>query len=512
MIRILLVALAYGALAKLSFLTALSTSPAGPALAWLPTGFAVGAVLRWGYRVWPGILLGSLLNAFPRTAGYGAILGFALANTLDPLLAAWLPRRLLRRELDLSCTLDATVFILCAIFGGSLFSATLGTGTILAAGMATVGPAWVSWLVWWVSDFLGVLIVAPVMVGSELISRCSARPAAWGEIAAGCLVSAALLAFIFSMPLGRDTLHFVYWLIPCVIWLSFRGGYRVASSAMCLLSLVVVGVTAQGSGPFLGATAYESFLYVQSFLSVVTVLSLLLTAAVSERGRAIRDRDDFILLASHELRTPLTALGIQAHFLGNLEEHGGLTRLSDKERRELLRINQKEVRRLSSLVEDLLEGARVVAGQLTLQRSIVDLREVVDEALHGLAQQAAEKGVQVTVKGGPVTGRWDRRKLGFVARSLVSNALKHGEGRPVEVQLDRTAGKAVLSVADHGPGIPPQARARIFQRFGREAEVRQRSGLGQSLFVSRAVARAHGGELSLRSGGDVTVFRLELPL
>lgn len=511
--KILATALIYFALAKLSFLTALPASPAGPSLIWLPTGFAVAALLRWGYRVWPGVALGSLLNSFPNTTGLGGVLGFLLANTADPLLAVWLPRKLMRRELDLSCTWDVTVFLLCVVFGSSALSASIGCLTILLSGMGMDASLLVTWLVWWVSDFLGVFLLAPMLALREHVPHCTDRPASWAEIAAGSVMGAGLLAFGFTMPLGANTLHFVYWLTPFVIWLAFRGGYFIATKGVFLLAVAVVAGTSQNVGPFVGGTIYESFLFVQAFLTVVVVLSLLLTASVSERGRAIKDRDDFILLASHELKTPLTALGIQAHFLHELEEKGELEKLTSERRRELLKINNKEVRRLSGLVEDLLESARIAGGRLTLRPSLVSLREVVNAALRDQADELAGSGSEVSVRGDSVTGNWDRRKLGYVVRAMLANALKHGEGNPISVAIEQRGANAVLLVADQGAGISEADQDRIFHRFVRLTELRSFGGLGQGLFIACAIVKAHGGSIKVSSAlGKGTVMRVELPV
>lgn len=512
-LRCLAVGLVYVLLAKVSFLMVLPSAPVGPSLAWLPTGFAVAAVLIEGYGVWPGILLGSLLNAFPQTEAWPGIMGFALANTIDPMVAAWLPQRILGKEINFKCTRDVTVFIVVVIFVSSAISATIGTFTLLEVGGAVIGSAETTWLVWWVSDFLSVLLLAPMLMTWLHRSRFAPPRANWTERLLGAFWGAAMLFFIFKMPLGRNTLHFVYWIIPFVIWLGFRLEIRGATTGIFLLAALVVGATSYGVGPFIGDTTQESFLYVQSFLTVIAVLGLLLAAAVNEREAAIQVRDDFFLLAAHELKTPLTILGMQSYFLRNLVEKNELERLSPARRVEMVRINSKEIKRLIDLVEDLLAGARIVAGNLAISPEEMELQDLVAAVVHDYAPELQDSKVSAEVKGTAVRGFWDRKKLYFVVKTLLTNAIKFGAGKPVEIALQQSGSWVTLSVEDHGMGIAKEQQKKIFERFGHCAHLQYFGGLGQGLFISKAIIIAHRGEIRVESElGKGTKFTVKLPL
>ncbi|MGZ3694387.1 MAG: MASE1 domain-containing protein, partial [Bdellovibrionota bacterium] len=315
-LKCLAIAVIYFLLARISYLTTLPAHVInGPALAWLPTGFAVAAILVEGYWIWPGIMLGSLLSAFPSIETWPGIAGFVLADTIDPLLATWLPRRILGREFDLCCGWDVTVFILVVAFGSSVFSATVGSIAVILAHGNDAGIFWQTFIVWWVSDFLSVLIFAPFLLAWSHKLNTPAEAAGKAELFIGAGICAGMIYFIFSMPLGKDTGNFIYWLIPLVIWLGFRAGRRGVSTGIFLLAVITIVATSLGKGPFVEASIEESFLYVQSFLTVISILGLLLTAALGERTKAIQDRDNFFLLASHELNTPLTVLGMQSCFI-----------------------------------------------------------------------------------------------------------------------------------------------------------------------------------------------------
>src|SRR5690606_30850827 len=98
-----------------------------------------------------------------------------------------------------------------------------------------------------------------------------------------------------------------------------------------------------------------------------------------------------------------------------------------------------------------------------------------------------------------LVGRWDRLRLDQVVNNLVSNAIKFGSGKPVEVSLEQQGSRAVLSVRDHGIGIAPEHQARIFERFERAVSMHNYGGFGLGLWIARQVVEALGGEIRVTS-------------
>ena len=109
-------------------------------------------------------------------------------------------------------------------------------------------------------------------------------------------------------------------------------------------------------------------------------------------------------------------------------------------------------------------------------------------------------------------GPLDRVRLGQVVTNLLQNAARYGQGRPVEVRVEHAGGVASLLVVDHGMGIAPEDRARIFEKFERAVSARQFGGLGLGLWISRQIVEAHGGRILVEDtpGGGAT-FKVELP-
>ncbi|WP_437545755.1 ATP-binding protein [Sorangium sp. So ce367] len=225
---------------------------------------------------------------------------------------------------------------------------------------------------------------------------------------------------------------------------------------------------------------------------------------------ATRLRDEFLLIASHELRTPVTSLQLSIQSLGQR-----LSRGMDAERvRSAVALSGRQIKRLSNLVDMLLDVSRIQAGRLELDRAPVDLRELVAEIVAQLGDQLAQSGSTLAVRAEqPITGWWDRYRLEQVVTNLLTNAIKFGERAPIEITITAEGGVARLSVADHGLGIPAEVRTQLFERFRRGVSSRNYGGLGLGLYIARTIVEAHGGRIHLSSEvGQGSTFCVELPL
>ncbi|XYI04125.1 ATP-binding protein [Sorangium sp. So ce1128] len=221
---------------------------------------------------------------------------------------------------------------------------------------------------------------------------------------------------------------------------------------------------------------------------------------------AIHLRDEFLLIASHELRTPVTTLQLSIESLGQ-----GLSRGMDIERmRSAIARSGRQIKRLATLIDMLLDVSRIQAGKLELNRAPVDLRELVAE----IVTQLAQPGSTLTVRAEqPVTGWWDRYRLEQVVTNLLTNAIKFGECAPIEITITAEGEVARLSVTDHGIGIPAEVRTQLFERFRRGVSSRHYGGLGLGLYITRTIVEAHGGRIRVSSEvGLGSTFCVELPL
>jgi PAS domain S-box-containing protein len=230
-----------------------------------------------------------------------------------------------------------------------------------------------------------------------------------------------------------------------------------------------------------------------------------------ETQEALRSRDDFLAIASHELRTPLTPLrlGVQhsLRLLGG--EHPSL-----EEVRSRLTVSERQVMRLSRLVESMLDLSRLKRGELQLEQAPCDLAALVREVLERSQEALQRAGCALDMRvEGPVPVLGDRMRLEQVLENLLSNAMKYGAGSPVHVHCRVEQGRAWLSVEDEGIGISPEDQQRIFGRFERAASVRHYGGFGIGLYILRQIVEAHGGSVAVASEpGQGACFTVTLPL
>jgi PAS domain S-box-containing protein len=226
---------------------------------------------------------------------------------------------------------------------------------------------------------------------------------------------------------------------------------------------------------------------------------------------AVRARDEFLQVASHELRTPIMSLRLQVESL-----RAGLGRGSADAERMTSKADAalRQVARLTGLVDDLLEVSQLEARELAIDPHEDDLARTVRDAVARARTEAARRGVELRLDAPPaVRARFDRHRVEQALSHLLSNALKYGQGSPVEVSLRSEGAVASIAVRDRGIGVAPAERERIFARFERAVSARHYGGLGLGLFVARRIAEAHGGTVRLEGEpSQGTTFTIELPL
>lgn len=220
----------------------------------------------------------------------------------------------------------------------------------------------------------------------------------------------------------------------------------------------------------------------------------------------------FINTAAHELHTPLTPLRLNLFALR--EGHkGDLT----GEQREVVEILERNVERLSLLVEDVLNAARLQASRLSINRIEVDMARLAQETLSSFQENAKRDGVrlELTTEPGLVVDGDDRR-LGQVLYNLVDNAIKFSRrGDTVHVKMHNRDEGVLIEVKDTGRGIAPEDQKKLFQPFSQVHDTMDitRAGSGLGLYISKGIVDLHGGQISCRSAGagQGTTFSVHLP-
>jgi signal transduction histidine kinase len=232
--------------------------------------------------------------------------------------------------------------------------------------------------------------------------------------------------------------------------------------------------------------------------------------AAEELRRLSALRADFVSLVSHELRTPMASvIGCASTLRLRWRE------LSPEQRESFLALIEQETGRLSTLIGDVLDTSRIEAGTFTYVFADVDLGELVREAASVVELGNDEVKVVTHVRGPLPAVRGDRERLRQLLLNLVTNAAKYTvTGDEIEVRAGADDGDVLVSVIDHGPGIPADQHRLIFEKFGRVSTGgSSKPGAGLGLFIARSIAEAHGGTLDVQSeAGWGTAFTFRLPV
>jgi signal transduction histidine kinase len=222
------------------------------------------------------------------------------------------------------------------------------------------------------------------------------------------------------------------------------------------------------------------------------------------RAREELSRAELVSTVAHELRSPLTSVkGFTATLLAKWD------RFTDEQKRLMLETVNADADRVTRLISELLDIARIDSGRLTIRRQVVDLPRVVERHVAGMVaagEQAERFTVQVT-DGLPEM--WvDADKLDQVVGNLLENAVRHGSGA-VTIVVEPQSDGAAVTVMDQGEGIPEELHDRVFTRFWRSG---RRGGTGLGLYIVRGLVEAHGGRIEVGqapTGG--ALFRFVLP-
>jgi signal transduction histidine kinase len=220
-----------------------------------------------------------------------------------------------------------------------------------------------------------------------------------------------------------------------------------------------------------------------------------------EVRQALQARDTFLSVAAHELKTPMTSVFAATQLLRRQVEQEPVLDLARLHAR--VDLVHQQANKLVRLLDQLLDVSRIEAGQLSLEREPTDLVRVVEEVV-GAARTRTDRHTLTHMASAPIVCSVDALRLEQVLTNLLENAMKFSpDGGTIEVGVAaRKDGTIQLSVRDHGQGIPPQSRERIFDRFYQGHQDMHASGMGLGLWISREIVALHRGRITVESPPD----------
>lgn len=478
---------------------------------WLPTGISLSALWIFGIRFWPAIAAGAWLanlgaGAAPWVAG-----GIAIGNTLEAITAVYLLKRYAFRP-GLERLQDALYLIIWGAVASTALSATIGVISLAVGGVITQEAYSQTWMAWWIGDMVSNLVVAsPLLVWST----GGVRIANWQGVIERlmllmCVIFIGMWVFYQPVDMNLHVSPLTYVVYPPLIWAALRFGPRETVTCIALLSSLAIAGTFYRLGPFALSQLSESFYYLQSFMAVISVSSLILASVVWERKKLAMSKDEFFNIASHELKTPITAMKGYAQFLEK--------KFSNKREQKSAEMMAKlidQIDKMISLIREMLDINKIEGGRLVYDKKSLDidglLESVVSELRYVTTSHSILKKGKVRVR---VLG--DAERIRQVVTNLISNAIQYSEpGKKILIEIKMQTNTVVVSVRDWGIGIREDHQQLIFNRFYRTMESTQKyaRGFGLGLYISANIIRDHDGRMWVESTvGKGSTFYFSLPL
>jgi signal transduction histidine kinase/CheY-like chemotaxis protein len=492
----------YFALAK-GGLALASINPSATPI-WPPTGFALAAVLLWGYRTWPAIFAASLIVNATTAGSIATAIAIATGNSLEAVVGAYLTNQWSNGRNTFSTPSSVAKFALICVVIATPISPCIGVTSLATAGYTEWTNFANIWVTWWLGDVTSALVVTPVIVLWALSDyHAFNRNEFWETV--GVLATAVAVGLIAFSPLieqtpSRDPLGFLA-ILP-LLWAALRRGPRDTATVALVLSGITIWGTLKGAGPFATANLNVSLLLLVMFFISITVPSLLLSADVAVRKKAEENmgraqielerkvvertqelelanaaKSRFLAVASHDLRQPLHALGL---FVAQLRSPP-----DSVDRDRIVERIDTAVEEMNELFNALLDIYKLDAGALTANLTDFPIAHLLRRLEATFTQTALKKGLRLRVMPSSAWVRSDIILLERILLNLVSNAVRCTSRGGVLVGCRRRGEVLHIEVWDSGPGIAEDQQRKIFGEFYQcaDGEGDRHGGLGLGLAI-----------------------------
>jgi signal transduction histidine kinase len=503
-----------------------------PAIFPFHSGIALASLVIVGIRFWPAIFFAMLLSYSIHGTPAVLMLAYVIGNSIQAVTGS-----MLLKYVDFKASLRRMrdIFWLTAV---ALAMSTIvpSIGSVAYEINQSLGgnPMPISMGSWWIGHVMSLLILAPFLIrwiAHPMFSRTWRETV---EILAAMTMVFSIYGFLFFTTIEQiNGIPLVYMIFPPLFWIALRLGSRFMTLSLFGTSVLALLGTAFGYAN--GATSLptgELLFLTQIFLIVIAVIFLLVTAVEEERRTAtaglqahidqlqealtkIRLEDDaktqFVATLAHELRNPLAPL------LSTIE----LLTLRGPDAKDfpvMLNTMRDRVRTMARLLDDLLDISRITHQKLKLQKTTLDIVQVVRSSVESMSGYMQKRNLAFNVTlphSETLLLEADPIRVEQIIVNLLHNAAKYTEvGGNVNLSVARDKDKALICVKDSGIGIPKHMLQRVFEPFLQVNAKSGGSGLGIGLSLTKRLVELHGGTIEARSEGEGhgSEFIVRLPL
>jgi len=504
---------------------------------WPPAGIALAAILLYGYRMWPGLLIGAILIYISIGASFFVTLSISVGSTFAALFGAYLLKRYAGFNISLNRVKDILNLVILGAFPGAIIYSTIGIVSLFLDGSLSLAALPETWIALFIGNVLGVLLFTPLILLWFKQQRINLAIKNLLESTLTAILLAVLTYVIFSSPLvyNVQTSPFKFLLISPLIWIVFRYGQRGGVTAVTLVATVASWCIYVQSFSQPRLYLQNSILLLQLFIVTILVTVMLISAIIKERELAELNRrkllretirlnkqskylqdmnkakDEFISLASHQLRTPATGVKLNLGML--LENYSGkLT----KKQRERIKSAYLSNERTIQTVDELLSVVQIDMGKIIIKKESADIVLIISNVIEEFASTMIERDQTIEfvhTQDNYIT-KVDKGKIAIVVENLIDNASKYsGAGKKIEVVLTTVKNKVSITVRDEGVGISKKDIGKLFKKFSRihnEMSI-ARGGNGLGLYWVDKIVKLHGGTIRVASRlGHGTTFTVSL--
>ena len=423
---------------------------------WPASGMALAILLRYGYRVWPGLAAGSFLVAFQSPVSAITAMGQATGATFAALSGTFLLRRVAHFDPALSRLKDALALIVIGAFGATLLSASIGMASLYATGAQPYSGLREAWLIYWLGDATGVLLITPLVFTVPALRSIGAGKRLELAILLTSLAGACVLVF-GDLPLVPIRLHVLaFAVLPFVMWAAIGFGIGGASLSVFVVAALATVLTALGFGPFSTSTPFANAALLDVLFTVLAASGLPLAAVITERMRVESQREELI-----RVRTSEEALADVSRRLIEAQE---------RERNRIARELHDDIcQRLSLLAitltargeRELHQQTAEIAADLQalshrLHSSRLELLGIAGAMRHFCEEFARQQKARIDFEASNLPDRLPSEvslSLFRILQEALQNAAKHSNAQYFNVQLWGAQEEANLMVKDSGRGF-----------------------------------------------------------